>query len=69
LRKGESELFKAKNQDLICSLAAMKRAAALARQVAIQTDTAIVVFQNNQITRVTAAELRAKAGAFGETPK
>jgi hypothetical protein len=66
---GENELFKAKNQDLIHSLAAMKRAVALARQVAIQTDTAIVVFQNNQITRVTSAELRAEAGAFGETPK
>jgi hypothetical protein len=66
---GESELFKAKNQDLICSLEAMRRAAALARQVVIQTDTAIVVFQNYQITRVAAAELRAGAGAFGETPK
>ena len=39
----DSERSKAKDQDLISSVEAMKRAAALARQVAVQTGTAIVV--------------------------
>ncbi len=52
------ELSKAKDQDLISSVAAMNRAAALARKVAIQTDTAIIVYQDNKIVRLTAAELQ-----------
>jgi hypothetical protein len=44
---------------LIASVAAMKRAAALARKVAVQTDTAIIVCQHEKIIRRTAAELQA----------
>lgn len=51
------ELSKAKDQDLISSVAAMKRAAALARQVAVQTGTAIVVSEDEKMVRRTAAEL------------
>ncbi len=51
------ELYKAKDPDLIASVAAMKRAAALARQVAIQTGTAIIISKGDTIIRRTAAEL------------
>lgn len=47
------ELAKAKDKDLISSLAAMKRAAAQARQLAVQTGTAIVVRRNEGIVRRT----------------
>lgn len=57
------ELGKAKDQDLVTSMAAMKRAAAMARKAAVQTDTAIVVVQGKKIVRVTADDLRKKAGA------
>lgn len=56
------ELDKAKDQDLISSLAAMKRAATMARKAAVQTDTAIVVIQNQEIVRVTADTLRKNGG-------
>jgi hypothetical protein len=55
-----NELFKAKNQDLISSAASMHRAAALARQVAIQTGTAIVFVKDEKIIRCTTAELLAQ---------
>lgn len=58
-----NELSQAKDQDLIASVAAMKRAAAMARQTAIQTGTAIVVCEDEKIIRRTAAELQA---AFGK---
>ena len=59
----QQKLSEAKNQDLIFSLAAMKRAAMLARQVAVQTGTAIVVSTDNKIVRRTAAEL-VQTGSF-----
>ena len=59
----QHELAKAKDQDLMASLAAMKRAAALARQVAMQTGTAIVVSKDEKIVWRTAAELVARLGA------
>lgn len=58
----QHELSKAKDQDLISSVEAMKRAAALARQVAVQTGTAIVVSKDSKIVRRTAAELVAQLG-------
>ena len=58
----QHELSKAKDQDLISSVEAMKRAAALARQVAVQTGTAIVVSKDEKIMRGTAAELLAQSG-------
>jgi mRNA degradation ribonuclease J1/J2 len=52
------ELSKAKNPDLRASLAAMRRAAELARQTALQTNTAIVIVRDGKTVRVTADELR-----------
>ena len=43
---------------LIGSMAAMRRAARMAREQAILTNTAIVVMKDNQIVRITAEELR-----------
>lgn len=52
------DISEAKNPDLRASMAAMKRAAAMAREVAIQTNTAIIIVRDGQIVRVTADELR-----------
>ncbi len=54
----QHELSKAKNPDLRGSLAAMQRAAELARKTAIQTGTEIVVVRNGQLVRITAEQLR-----------
>lgn len=54
----QQELSKAKNPDLRASLAAMRRAAELARQTALQTDTAIVVVRDGKPVRIPAAQLR-----------
>lgn len=54
------ELSQARNPDLRASFVAMQRAAELARQTALQTDTAIVISQDGKPVRVTAAELRQK---------
>jgi hypothetical protein len=56
-----SDLDKAKDADLPASVAAMKRAAELARNIAIQTDTAIIVQQDGKLMRKTASELKAAA--------
>ena len=53
------DISQAKNPDLRASMAAMRRAAALARKTAIQTDTAIVVVRDGKVVRIPAAELRA----------
>jgi hypothetical protein len=53
-----ADLALAKNPDLRASLAAMKRAAALARQTAMQTDTAIIMARDGKPVRVSAEELR-----------
>lgn len=52
------ELSQAKDPDLRASLKAMQRAAELARKTAIQTDTDIVIVENEQIVRLSAQELR-----------
>ena len=54
----QTDLSRAKNPDLRASLAGMKRAAALARQTAIQTNTEIVLVRGGKPVRITAAELR-----------
>ena len=59
----QQELNTAKDQDLIASVAAMKRAAALARKQAMQTDTAIVVLKDQKIVRLTADEIRKEGQA------
>jgi hypothetical protein len=54
----EKDLHLAKNKDIPASLIAMKRAAVMARELAVQTNTAISVMRNGKIVRVTADELR-----------
>ena len=53
------DISQAKNPDLRGSLAAMRRAALLARKTAIQTDTEIVLVRDGKQVRIPAAELRA----------
>jgi hypothetical protein len=54
----QQELAKAKNPDLRASLAAMQRAAKMARQTAIQTDTGIIVVRDGKPVRISAKQLR-----------
>jgi imidazolonepropionase-like amidohydrolase len=54
----EKDLHLARNKDIPGSLAAMKRAAVMARELAVQTNTAIVVVRDGKIVRITADELR-----------
>lgn len=54
----QQELSKARNPDLRASLAAMQRAAKQARQIAIQTRTAIIVVEGGILRRVPAEELQ-----------
>lgn len=54
----QQELSKARNPDLRASLAAMQRAAELAREAAMQTNTAIVVVQDGKLLRIPAEQLR-----------
>lgn len=54
------ELGKAKDRDLVTSMAAMKRAATMARKAAMQTGTAIVIVRNKKIVRLTTDDLRKK---------
>lgn len=51
-------LSEAKNPDLRASFAAMQRAAELARQTAIQTNTEIIVVRDGKPVRIPAAQLR-----------
>jgi hypothetical protein len=52
------DLSKAKDADLRASLAAMQRAADMARKIAIQTDTEIVIVRGGKLERIPAEELR-----------
>jgi hypothetical protein len=54
----QADLSKASNPDLRNSLAAMRRAAATARKIAIQTDTGIVVVRGGKPVHISAARLR-----------
>lgn len=54
----QNELGKAKDKDLAASLHAMRRAARMAREQAVRTDTSIVVTKNQKLVHVTSAELR-----------
>jgi hypothetical protein len=55
----QAELSKAKNPKLRGSVEAMRRAAEMARKIAIQTDTGIVVVRDGRRVHISAAELRA----------
>lgn len=52
------DLSECKNPDMIGSLDAMRRAAAMARQIAIDTNTGIVMFRDGKVVHISAAELR-----------
>ena len=54
----QEQLSQAKDKDLAASLIAMQRAARLAREQAVRTDTAIIVLRNRALVRVSAKELR-----------
>ena len=58
----QKDLSKAKDPDLRASLAAMQRAAEMARRTAIQTDTEIVIVRGGKMERIPAEQLR-KLGA------
>jgi hypothetical protein len=53
-------ISQAKDPDLRNAQIAMNRAAQVARRIAIQTDTALVVVQNGQLREIPASELRAQ---------
>jgi hypothetical protein len=59
------DIAEAKNPDLRASVAAMHRAAQLARKIAIQTDTSLVIVENGQIVHIPAQALR-EAAAKGD---
>ncbi|MEK8088232.1 hypothetical protein [Thermithiobacillus plumbiphilus] len=52
------ELSKAKDPELVASIQAIKRAAAMARKIAVQTDTGIVIMKDDKLVRVSAEQLR-----------
>lgn len=56
--KRAEDISKAKNPDLNASLAAIQRAAQMARRIAIQTDTAIIVVRDGRPVRIPAEQLR-----------
>jgi len=52
------DISEAKDPDLRASVAAMRRAAQLARETAIRTDTHLVVVRDGKLVRIPAHELR-----------
>ena len=52
------DISEAKNPDLRAALVAMRRAAEMARRVAIQTDTEIIVVRDGKPVRISAAQVR-----------
>lgn len=65
----EQDLAEASNPDLRGSLAAMRRAAAMARETAIRTGTGIVMVRDGKPVRISAAELRASMNNVQERKK
>ena len=57
----EGDISNAKNPDLRPSQEALRRAAELARQTAIQTDTDLIIVKDGRMVRIPAAELREQA--------
>jgi hypothetical protein len=51
------DIANAKSADLRASVAAMQRAAALARSIAIRTNTGVVIVRDNKPIMVSAQEL------------
>ncbi|RCX11540.1 hypothetical protein [Extensimonas vulgaris] len=61
------DITQAKDPLLAASLAALERAAELARQTALQTNTAIVLVQAGRIVRIPAQALREQRDAPAQT--
>ena len=57
------DISSARNPDQRAPLVAMQRAAQMARQIAIQTNTAIILHQDGKMVRITANQLRAQDSA------
>jgi hypothetical protein len=55
------DLSEAKDPDVRACLGALLRAAELARQIAIQTGTNIVIVKDGKLLRISADELRQQA--------
>ena len=56
-----NDITKAKDPALRGSLNALRRSAAAARKLAIQTDTHLVIVKDGQLLRLSAEELRQQA--------
>lgn len=52
-----SDISNAKDPDLRASLTALRRAGELARKIAIETNTGIVIKREGKIVRISAGEL------------
>lgn len=57
------DISKASDPDLRASLTALRRAAALARKTAIQTDTDLIVVRDGRTVQISADTLRSQAKA------
>lgn len=62
-----TDITKAKNPDQRASLAALQRAAELARETAIQTNTNIVIEKDGKLVWISAEELRRQASEAKES--
>ncbi len=63
------DIAEAKSPDLRNALAAMRRAAEMARQTAIQTNTGIIMVKDGKIVHISAQELREAAANGAGTTK
>lgn len=61
------DIAEAKDPDLRASVVAMHRAAELARETAIRTDTDLIVVKNGQLVRISAQALREARAATQKT--
>lgn len=52
------DITKAKSPELRASMAALRRAGAMARKIAIQTDTRLVIVEHGKLVRISADQLR-----------
>lgn len=57
------DISKARNPDLRTSQAALRRAAQLARETAVRTNTHLVVVRKGKVVKIPPAELRRSAPA------
>lgn len=64
----QDNIANALDPDLQTSLAALRRAARMARETAIQTDTGIVIVRDGQLIRVSAQVLRETVANASEVP-